>query len=182
MRKTLIAERGNRLRVTEKPADSARPGEGLKTDKMPGHWVLARMGKRVLRPGGMELTRRMLAALDIGESDDVVEFAPGMGLTARLTLANEPASYTAVERDETAAGIVRGYLNGASRHCVLGNACETGLPGGSGTVVYGEARLTMQTEEMKRQIVLVAARLLRPGGRYAIHEMSLTDGVSCEVR
>ena len=34
-----------------------RPGEGLKTEKMPGHWVLARLGKRVLRPGGMELTR-----------------------------------------------------------------------------------------------------------------------------
>jgi hypothetical protein len=27
---------------------------------MPGHWVLARMGKRVLRPGGLELTRRLL--------------------------------------------------------------------------------------------------------------------------
>jgi hypothetical protein len=23
-----------------------RPGEGLKTEKMPGHWVLARLGKR----------------------------------------------------------------------------------------------------------------------------------------
>ena len=33
------------------------PGEGLKTEKMPGHWVLARLGKRVLRPGGMELTK-----------------------------------------------------------------------------------------------------------------------------
>ena len=33
--------------------DSVRPGEGLQTAKMPGHWVLARLGKRVLRPGGM---------------------------------------------------------------------------------------------------------------------------------
>ena len=38
-------------------------GNGLKTKKMPGHWVLARLGKRVLRPGGMELTRRMLDVL-----------------------------------------------------------------------------------------------------------------------
>ena len=42
-----------------------QPGEGLDTRKMPGHWVLARMGKRVLRPGGLELTRRMLESLDI---------------------------------------------------------------------------------------------------------------------
>src|ERR1017187_10791303 len=30
-------------------------GEGQHPDKMQGHWVLARAGKRVLRPGGLEL-------------------------------------------------------------------------------------------------------------------------------
>lgn len=65
----------------------------MKTEKMPGHRMPARMGKRVLRPGGMELTRRMLAALDIGPSDEVVEFAPGLSVTARLTLALNPKSY-----------------------------------------------------------------------------------------
>jgi SAM-dependent methyltransferase len=140
------------------------------------------MGKRVLRPGGIELTRRMLAALDIKGSDDVVEFAPGMGLTARLTLALHPNSYTAVERDEAAAEIVRGYLEGEGRRCVVGNAAETGLPAETATVVYGEAMLTMQTEETKRRIVREAARLLKPGGRYAVHEMCLRDGVEGEVR
>jgi len=173
MRKTLIAERGNRLRVTEKPADSARPGEGLKTDKMPGHWVLARLGKRVLRPGGMELTRRMLEALAIKRTDEVVEFAPGMGVTARLTLELGPASYTAVERDETAAKIVSSYLQGNRQHCVVGSASQTGLPEQSATVVYGEAMLTMQTEQTKREIVREAHRLLKRGGRYGIHEMCL---------
>src|SRR5215208_6344021 len=103
----------------ENAMTATRPGEGLKTEKMPGHWVLARMGKRVLRPGGMDLTRRMLDALRIRESDEVVEFAPGMGVTARLTLALRPASYTAVERDEAAAKIVRGYLAGDSRRVVV---------------------------------------------------------------
>ena len=28
------------------------PGNELAVDRMPGHWLLARMGKRVLRPGG----------------------------------------------------------------------------------------------------------------------------------
>jgi len=161
---------------------AARPGDGLKTEKAPGHWVLARMGKRVLRPGGMELTRRMLAALNVKGSDDVVEFAPGMGVTARLTLATKPASYTAVERDKAAAEIVGGYLDGPNSRCVLGSAAETGLPSASATVVYGEAMLTMQTDETKRQIVREAARLLKPGGRYAVHEMCLRDGVGGEVR
>lgn len=160
----------------------ARPGGGLKTERMPGHWVLARMGKRVLRPGGMELTRRMLAALRVEQSDDVVEFAPGLGVTARLTLARRPASYTAVERDEAAAKIVRNYLDGDRQRCVLGSAAATGLPAGSATVVYGEAMLTMQTEEEKRRIVREAARLLKAGGRYAVHEMCLRDGVEGGVR
>jgi hypothetical protein len=153
----------------------ARPGEGLKTEKMPGHWVLARMGKRVLRPGGMELTRRMLDALNIQRADEVVEFAPGMGVTARLTLALAPSSYTAVERDEAAAGIVSSYLSGDRARCVVGSAAETGLQDESATVVYGEAMLTMQTEEAKRQIVREASRLLKSGGRYGIHEMCISS-------
>jgi len=75
----------------------------LPIEKMPGHWLLARMGKRVLRPGGIELTRELLTALAIDAQNDVVEFAPGLGATARLTLASNPRSYTAVERDQQAA-------------------------------------------------------------------------------
>ncbi|HEX3083115.1 MAG TPA: methyltransferase domain-containing protein [Pyrinomonadaceae bacterium] len=149
------------------------PGEGLKTEKMPGHWVLARLGKRVLRPGGMELTRRMLEGLQIQHTDDIIEFAPGMGVTARLTLKLGPNSYTAVERDQAAAKIVAGYLSGEGQRCVVANAADTGLPNHSSTVVYGEAMLSMQTEETKRKIVTEACRLLKSGGRYGIHEMCL---------
>jgi len=167
----------------EQAMNPARPGEGMKTEKMPGHWVLARLGKRVLRPGGMQLTRRMLAALRVTPADDVVEFAPGMGVTARLTLELAPASYTAVERDEAAVQIVGGCLKGDRRRCVVGSASETGLPDESASVVYGEAMLTMQTEETKRRIVREAHRLLRGGGRYGIHEMCLrADNLDEETR
>ena len=134
------------------------PGEGLKTEKMPGHWVLARLGKRVLRPGGMQLTRLMLKRLAIRPSDEVIEFAPGMGTTARLTLALVPSSYTAVERDEAAAKIVGSYLTGPNQRCVVGSASETGLAAESATVVYGEAMLTMQIKPYPRRILAVASR------------------------
>lgn len=149
------------------------PGASLSQQKMPGHWVLARLGKRVLRPGGMELTRRMIAGLTIVSADDVIEFAPGLGITAQLALKRRPASYTAVERDPAAAAIVSSYLNGSTQKCVTGSADQTGLPSEVATVVYGEAMLTMQTSEMKRRIVREARRLLKGGGRYAIHEMCL---------
>lgn len=152
---------------------TATPGDHLSIEKMPGHWLLARMGKRVLRPGGIELTQQMLDALDVQPSDEVLEFAPGLGVTARRTLARQPASYTAIERDEAAAQRVSAYLQGSAQQCRVGRAEETGLSDASATVVYGEALLTMQTPGLKQAIVQEAHRLLKPGGRYAIHELCL---------
>ena len=149
------------------------PGEGLDYDRMPGHWLLAQMGKRALRPGGMELTRRMLDSLDIGQADDVVEFAPGLGLTARAVLDRNPATYTGIERNENAARQVRRYLTGDGRRCLAARAESTGLPDLSATAVFGEAMLTMQRPQQKIGIVREAARLLRSGGRYGIHELCL---------
>src|SRR5262245_7978111 len=143
------------------PASESHVSSPDNTHKMPGHWLLAKMGKRVLRPGGLELTRVMLGRLDIRSSDAVVEFAPGMGVTARLTLGRQPSSYIAVERDETAAAEVKRYLNGSRQRCQLGTAEQTGLPDQSATVVYGEAMLTMQGPEQKRRIVAEAFRLLK---------------------
>ena len=147
--------------------------EALDTTKMPGHWLLARLGKRVLRPGGRELTRQMLNGLSIKSSDDVVEFAPGLGFTAQLTLNRKPASYTAIERDEAAANAVLQYLNGSNQTCLIGRAEKTGLSDAAATVVYGEAMLTMQTPGKKQQIVQEAFRLMKPAGRYGIHELCL---------
>lgn len=142
-------------------------------DKMPGHWLLASMGKRVLRPGGIELTRQLLLELAIGERDEVVEFAPGLGVTARMTLARKPRSYTAIERDRKAAATVGTYLTEPHQQCIVETAEQTGLPSGSASVVYGEAMLSMQPAAARSRIVAEAARLLKPGGRYGIHELCL---------
>jgi len=149
------------------------PCAQLDSERIPGHWLLARLGKRVLRPGGLELTRKLLAALDIGASDDVIEFAPGLGVTAKMTLARRPASYRAVERDKDAARQVLRILEAHGASCQIGSADDTGLEAASASVVYGEAMLSMQTPQQKERIVAEAARLLRPGGRYGIHELCL---------
>lgn len=159
--------------MTQRSTNTEVPGHGLDYSKMPGHWLLAQMGKRVLRPGGVELTGRMLEALDICVTDEVVEFAPGLGVTARVAMGRQPASYTGIERDDTAAKQVEKYLRGPGRQCLVGRAENTGLPGASATVVFGEAMLSMQTPVLKASIVEEAARLLRPGGRYGIHELCL---------
>lgn len=149
------------------------PGTGLSFEKMPGHWLLAQLGKRVLRPGGIGLTRQMLSALNITPQDRVVELAPGLGITAQIALSHAPSSYTAVEMDQAAAQQVAHYLTGENQRCVVGRAEKTGLPDASSTVIYGEAMLTMQTPNNKAKIIAEAHRVLASKGRYGIHEMCL---------
>jgi hypothetical protein len=115
----------------------------------------------------------MISALTIVSADHVIEFAPGLGITAQLALKRRPASYTAVERDPAAAAIVSSYLKETTQKCVTGSADQTGLRGEVATVVYEEAMLTTQTSEMKRRILREARRLLKRSGRYAIHELCL---------
>jgi hypothetical protein len=148
------------------------PGSELNAEKMPGHWILAQMGKRVLRPGGLELTRALLDGLAIGEDDDVVEFAPGLGVTACMILDRKPRRYVGVERDPQAMQWTAQQLPRAANVSVIsGTADRTTLPAASASVVIGEAMLSMQTQEQKHLIAAEAFRLLRPGGRYGIHEL-----------
>lgn len=158
-------------------------GPGQRPDKMQGHWALARAGKRVLRPGGLGLTRQMLDSLAIGQSDSVVEFAPGLGVTARMALRRNPGAYCGVEREPLAAANLRRLFEGSCARIVLASAERSELPDSMATVVYGEAMLSMQTQERKSRIIAEARRLLAPGGRYGIHELCLLpDEISDTVR
>ncbi len=150
----------------------------LDVRKMPAHWLMARLGKRVLRPGGVETTRWLLRQGEITANDEVVEFAPGLGVTAARIVAHHPAAYVGVERDETARDFVLKALRaagyGSLRARVLqADASRVPLPGESATVVIGEAMLSMQPAAKKRAIIGEAHRLLRAGGRYLIHELAL---------
>ncbi|MGO2140556.1 MAG: class I SAM-dependent methyltransferase [Leucobacter sp.] len=148
---------------------------------MSGHWLLAKLGKRVLRPGGRELTRRMLEAARI-EGSDVVELAPGLGHTAQEIVHLAPRSYRGVDMDPDAVAQVnkRLGLDGAVVHA---DAAATGFDSDSADVVFGEAMLTMHADRSKQTMMAEAFRVLRPGGRYVIHELGLTpDGLPEETK
>lgn len=150
------------------------PGEELDVAKMPGHWLLARLGKRVLRPGGLGMTQALLAELGIGPGDSVVEFAPGLGVTARMILKRKPRSYVGIERNSKAARWTARQLPEQPNISVaVGAADQTALAADSASIVLGEAMLSMQAQAHKAQIVAEAFRLLRPGGRYGIHELAI---------
>ncbi|MBB4853794.1 SAM-dependent methyltransferase [Mycobacteroides chelonae] len=157
------------------------PLAGRRDEDLPGHWLLARLGKRVLRPGGLELTTRLLAAGRVTDAD-VVELGPGLGRTARDIVALRPRSYVGVDDTAAATQSVRDVVAPCGGRVIIADAASTGLPDASADVVVGEAMLTMQSDKAKRAIVDEAYRLLRPGGRYAIHELGLTpDSVGTET-
>ena len=141
-------------------------------EDLPGHWLLARLGKRVLRPGGLELTHRLLSAAGVTGAD-VVELGPGLGRTAQDIGALKPASYVGVDDSGAASARVQQVVAATGGRTVHADAAGTGLDTASADVVVGEAMLTMQGAKAKREIVGEAFRVLRPGGRYAIHEMGL---------
>lgn len=141
--------------------------------------MLGRLGKRVMRPGGFGPSQRMIGELAICPDDDVVEMWPGLGRTTTLALAGGPRSYVGIERGEAEAARTRAVLTGPDQECVVAPVHRTGLADDSASVLYGEALLTLEPASRKAQIVAEAARLLRPHGRYAVHELLLTpDGLA----
>jgi SAM-dependent methyltransferase len=135
----------------------------------------------VLRPDGIELTRQLLTREKVSDAS-VVELAPGLGRTAKEILSYHPRSYLGVEQDPNAANAVQHIVAGYG-YVQVGDAAATGLIDASADVVIGEAMLTLQGEMAKRAIVAEASRMLRPGGRYGIHELALTpDTLSAEVK
>jgi len=152
-------------------------------DSEQGHWLLAKMGKRVLRPGGKALTLKLINGLNITKEDEVVEFAPGMGYTASILQSRHPKKYTGIELNQEAANRLKKQIHQENYEIVNTSAADTGLHSSSVNKVVGEAMLTMQSDHRKSEIIQEAYRILKPGGYYGIHELGLTpDHLDAEVK
>lgn len=161
------------------------PQSDRDTESVAGHWLLARIGKKVLRPGGRELSEWLVAATPIS-GKRVVEFAPGLGLTATMLLDTAPASYKGVDSDPEAIEVTRDSI-GSRGELVVATAQKTGLDDASADILMGEAMLTMQGDAAKQQIVAEAGRVLDTGGRYLVHELCLVpddldDDIKTSIR
>lgn len=126
----------------------------------------------MLRPGGKETTDFLINNLPI-TGKTVIEFAPGLGITAKEILSKRPKKYIGIDQDPDAVANVRAILPPGDHEVIEAKATESGLEDGIADVIIGEAMLTMQTDKHKIEIMKEAARLLKQHGLYAIHELSL---------
>ena len=161
------------MSTESKQAGGKGERSGPEAGRMQGHWLLAKLGKRILRPGGRALTAKLLEQAKPSGDDDIVELGPGVGATAEVLLRANPRSYRGVDPNPEGRDAVKNILKKHPRaDYVVADARETGLEDACADLVVGEAMLTIQDDAGKNAIVAEAARLLRPGGRYAIHEMA----------
>src|SRR5699024_12202261 len=131
------------------PASPPFPMSDRPAASVPGHWLLARLGKKVLRPGGLRMTKALLAEAGV-RAQRVVEFAPGMGGTASVVLAHDPAAYTGVDGDPDAVKAIQRLVSVRGR-AVAARAEACGLPDESADVALSEGVLTIQSAEDNAQ-------------------------------
>lgn len=130
--------------------------------RMMGHWLLAKIGKTVLRPGGIEMTNALLDHAHVREAESIVEFGPGVGRTATLLLAAGPRHYTAVDPNPEGSRKLREVLDRypqVDSRVVIASAENTGLPANSADLVVGEALLTMMKAEDKQAVEIGRAHV-----------------------
>lgn len=124
------------------------------------------------RPGGPAMARRALEGVGLAGGDRVVELAPGLGLTSEQVLERGPRSWTAVEPDPIGAEHLARALAGAGREVLVAPVDATGLEEASATVVLADALASTLSDEGAEAVLAEGARLLRAGGRLALHELA----------
>lgn len=155
-------------------------------EKMPGYTLLELMGKSVIRPGGLKLTRLMIEKLQITEKSKIIEINPGKGKVTDMILKYNPEHYIAIERNEKFIDSVKKKVAGYSSDVVLGNPSETELNDNISSILVGEALLTNRSDKERIDILTEANRILKPKGLYALHEVvvneNTSDGLKKEIR
>jgi SAM-dependent methyltransferase len=140
-------------------------------------WPLARrVAVGLAQPGGPAMVRRAVEGLGLEPGDRVVELAPGLGATTAILLEREPREWTGVEADPIAAEHLERTIAGPGRDVVPAPADATGLADAAASVVVADALLSTLEDAEVAAVLAEARRLLRPGGRVAIHELAPADG------
>lgn len=129
-------------------------------------------------PGGLALTRRLARALGLRPGQHVIDVASGPGATARLLAAEFGVTVDGVDLGQSAVDRARSAAEAAGLPAPVrfsvGDAERLPLPGGMADVVMCECAFC--TFPDKAAAAGEFARVLRPGGRVGITDVTVADG------
>jgi SAM-dependent methyltransferase len=159
--------------------------DGTPVENLPGHVFLAKMGKKLLRPGGRRATEELFSLADLHPGERVCEIA-----TNRAVSAIEMSERFGVEVD--GVDVSPEFLSVAARNVTahglqdrirlhVGTGHELPFKDSSFDAVIAEAVITMLPPARKAETVEEAARVLRPGGRLVIHELAWAADAEASV-
>lgn len=152
--------------------------------KIVGHTLLAKLGKKRLRPGGVKATNWLLKQADFN-GIKMLEVATNMATTSIEIASKYDVAITGVDMDLKA--IEKAKENTLKHHVsekisfVHANATNLPFADNSFDLVLNEAMLTMLTHENKEKAISEYYRVLKPGGKLLTHDVYLnTDDLDLQ--
>lgn len=144
----------------------------------PGHEVLAKAGKTVLRPGGLEATHQLLDWADFQPGETVLELAASFGKSAIWLAKRYRVHVVGIERNPESVRIAQENIRQAGLEGQVdvreGNIFNLTDITETFDYVFAEAILTMQSPSGKAKILEGIQQVLKPQGTFLSHEMLAT--------
>ncbi|AAX72453.1 TPA: methyltransferase domain-containing protein [Streptococcus pyogenes] len=150
-----------------------------------GHDFLARLGKKRLRPGGVEATNWLIEQGQFSQDCHVLEVACNRCTTAIELAKTFGCQIDAVDLNPKVVKEAqeRVTVEGLTRHITVSqaNALSLPFPDNHFDIVINEAMLTMLNAKAKEKALNEYWRVLKPGGRLLTHDVAYEDPKTRQV-
>ncbi|MBL1229258.1 methyltransferase domain-containing protein [Enterococcus sp. BWB1-3] len=147
--------------------------------KQVGHTFLAKLGKKRLRPGGLEATQWLLSEGNFSSESKVLEVACNMGTTLVEVAQKYHCEIIGVDLDKKALEKAKQNIQKAGLLDTVsvqsGNALKLPFEDNTFDIVINEAMLTMLDNSSKAKALKEYYRVLKPGGKLLTHDISLSE-------
>jgi len=132
---------------------------------------LSKATGEILRPGGMDLTDRMLALCELSVGDVVLDVGCGTASTVQYMIEAYPIRAVGIDRSELL------LQTGIHNHPHLLLACAWGrsLPVASGQMAAVLAECSLSAMSNANEVLAEFQRVLCPGGRLALSDLYARD-------
>ncbi len=145
--------------------------------KIAGHVLLARLGKKRLRPGGIAATNWLIEKANLNEDTKVLEVACNMGTTLIEIAKKYKCNITGIDKDENFLNQAKENIKNANLESkvklLLGDATKLPFEDETFDVVINEAMLTMLSLKDKEKAVKEYFRVLKKGGKLLTHDITI---------
>ncbi len=146
------------------------------THKEIGHNFLARLGKKRLRPGGIEATDWLIEKGDFSKQTKVLEVACNMCTTSIELAKKYDCNITGIDLDNQALEKAKINVKKAGLedkiNVLQGNALKLPFNDNTFDIVINEAMLTMLSPKAKKKAIDEYYRVLKPGGKLLTHDVA----------